>query len=270
MIWTFVFCLLKKTRWALLSLLPVSLGIPCELGMSMITGNRRRQRLHPWHLTLFHHCLFWNGSVVILIIIVAFYYCWKKVPTVSEKVPVLSSCSQEISSLSLGDVSYCLAEALAVHGIQSTVTNCCYFDGETCIFPLSASWQSGVSLGQTNKFLYSWWENTASANGSRRVPDEENLSLSTACWLLAARQARGEITGLYVRGFAAGSWFFCFIVLSTRFCVFAFPSSACVQLCKGLSPHLRKFCREVTAFTAGVNMEVVLGHQPSPDLKQKQ
>lgn len=58
MIWTFVFCLLKKTSWVLLGLLPVSLGIPCELGMSMITGNRRGQRLHPWPLTLFHHCLF--------------------------------------------------------------------------------------------------------------------------------------------------------------------------------------------------------------------
>lgn len=58
MIWTFVFCLLKKTSWVLLGLLPVSLGIPCELGMSTMTGNRRGQRLHPWPLTLFHHCLF--------------------------------------------------------------------------------------------------------------------------------------------------------------------------------------------------------------------
>lgn len=134
-----------------------------------------------------------------------------------------------------------------------------------CIFPLSTSWQRAFSLGQTNKFLYCRWENTASASVSQHVPEAKNWSLSTACWLPAARQAREEITGMYVReetkirGFAAGSWFFGIIVLSRRLWVFAFPSSACVQVCDGLSPHLRKFCREVTTFTTGVKMEMLSG-----------
>lgn len=42
---------------------------------------------------------------------------------------------------------------------------------------------------------------------------------------------------------------------------FVFPSSACVQVRDGLSPHLRKFCREVTSFTASVKMEMLSGTQ---------
>lgn len=87
-IWTFVFCLLKKTCWALLGLLCESLGRASSL---------ETQRAKVWSLAsdTISSLLLWNGSVITLLIIVAFSYCWKKVPTVSEKVPVLSSCSQK-------------------------------------------------------------------------------------------------------------------------------------------------------------------------------
>lgn len=186
MIWTFVFCLIEKTCWALFGLLPVSLGWTWSL-------ETQRAKLHPWHLTLFHHCWFWNGSVIILLVIVAFSYCWKKVPTVSEKVPVLSSCFQEISSLSLGDVSNCLTEALAVHEIQRTVTNCSVTLVGKLYLSLSTSWQSAFSLGQTNKFLYCRWANCKRLSGCSWRRKTDPSAQPAGCWQHGKKGVKSQV-----------------------------------------------------------------------------
>lgn len=139
-----------------------------------------------------------------------------------------------------------------------------YFDEETLSFPfplLAKCFQSWadkqvlvLSVGK-----HSFCKRVSACSWRRKLIPQHSL-------LAAGSTARkGEITGLGVRGetkirgFAAGSWFFCLIILSIRFWGFAFPSSACVQVCDGLSPHLRKFCREVTTFTAGVKMKMLSG-----------
>lgn len=142
------------------------------------------------------------------------------------------------------------------------------------IFPLSTSWQSAFSLGQTNKFLYCWWENsfckrTSASSWSRKLIPQHSL-------LAAGSTSKGGNHRFVCKRGNKNQGVCCRIMIFWLH----YP-----QYCFGVlySPrlHVYKFVM-VSAHIWGSfvgrwhhllqvwKWRCCLGHRPSPDLKQKQ
>lgn len=160
MIWTFVFCLLKKKAGLHLGFqtVPVSLGSVCSLATQRAkVPFLVSDPISSLHILerLSHH----SSNIIMgcFLLLEESTYCQGESSCIiflcSRNDLVVTRRCLKLSDRSLGSTWD------TVHGDKPL----CYFDGETFIFPLSTSVQGSVGLGQTHKFfLYCWWENTAS------------------------------------------------------------------------------------------------------------